>query len=363
MSIFVDISKEFVQIPPIDESYLAAKALKASKNLKNTRKPSVIKVFEPITYITPNDVVVENYWRKPVALFNPGAILKNKKLLVFPRTIFDYYNYVSSIGLFELDIEDLLSRALGKPIRMRIIMSPRYIWELGRGTEDPRVVECEEKFRILYTAVARGLRGIHPLQGFAELGKDLSEISRKFLRLRVDEGYYVPISWKDSALLDPCTSKGFILTRPTLRYGDSYAEVSWRGFADLEKGYVDSETLEPLLTPEEWEYKTGWSTNALQISSNEYVIGWHSVLKGLVYVNGLALISKDGELLAVSDYLLVPERIEELYGDVPGVIFGCGLIKYKEKLLWIGGAADTVIGIYVTELEKALEALRPLKKY
>jgi len=139
-------------------------------------------------------------------------------------------------------------------------------------------------------------------------------------------------------------------------------EVCWRGYADLGEGLVEEDSLEPVLTPQEWEGKVGWSTNAVELSPNEYLVGWHAMLKSGVYVNGLALISKEGEMLAVSDYLLIPQGVEELYGDRPGVIFGCGLVKYGEKLLWVGGAADTAIGIYVADLDKALESLRSIRR-
>jgi len=276
--------------------------------------------------------------------------------------VFEYYWYVSSVGYFALSVERLLEGSYERPIRARIVMFPRYYWEMGKGAEDPRVASCGERLKILYTAVAYTARGVHPLQGYAELGKDFSEISRGYLRIKIGGEHYVPTSWKDSALLDPCSPRGYMLIRPTLSLGDRYIEVSWRGYADLEDRSIDSEAMEPVLTPEEWELKTGWSTNALELSANEYLVGWHAVLRNGVYVNGLAMVSKEGELLGVSDYLLVPERPEELYGDRPGVIFGCGLIRYKEKLIWIGGVADTAIGIYAADLEKALESLRPFKK-
>jgi len=362
LDILADPSKDLIPMPLEEESYLAVKALRFSKAMRGLRKPTMVKIFEPVTYIAPTDVAIENYWRTPIALFNPGAIVENKRMMIFPRTIFDYYWYVSSVGYIDLDIDRILSGSYNKPIRMKIIMYPRYYWELGKGTEDPRVAKCEEKLRILYTAVAFTLKGIHPLQGFAELRRDFSEISRKFLRIKIEDKHYVPISWKDSALLDPCITRGYILTRPTLRFGDNYVEINWRGYANFEESSIDFETLEPVLVPEEWEIKTGWSTNTIQISSNEYLVGWHSVLKNGIYVNGIALVSKEGELLALSDYLLVPQRIEELYGDRPGVIFGCGLIRYKEKLIWIGGVADVAIGIYVTDLDKVFEILKPVKK-
>ena len=55
---------------------------------------------------------------------------------------------------------------------------------------------------------------------------------------------------------------------------------------------------------------------------------------------------------------MVPKGIEEEYGDRPLVIFGDGLLAYKEKLIWVGGISDYGIGIFMTDLDKALEKIR-----
>jgi predicted GH43/DUF377 family glycosyl hydrolase len=73
-------------------------------------------------------------------------------------------------------------------------------------------------------------------------------------------------------------------------------------------------------------------------------------------------VDGDGNLLAVSDYLLEPKGLKEDYGDRPHVIFGCGLAKYGKYLLWIGGISDYAIGVFATELHKVMEKLRWIKR-
>ena len=105
--------------------------------------------------------------------------------------------------------------------------------------------------------------------------------------------------------------------------------------------------------------KIGWSTNVMKLSSNEYLVGWHGIFgEDLSYRNGLAIIDGEGNLLALSNYLLAPEGLEEEYGDRPLVIFGDALVKHKECLLWIGGVSDYAIGIYLTENKKVFEKLK-----
>ena len=61
---------------------------------------------------------------------------------------------------------------------------------------------------------------------------------------------------------------------------------------------------------------------------------------------------------AVSDYLLVPQGIDEWVRNRYGVIFGCGLVKYNDQLIWVGGISDWAIGIFHTDFEKAMSQMR-----
>ena len=68
--------------------------------------------------------------------------------------------------------------------------------------------------------------------------------------------------------------------------------------------------MKPVLFPEKWELKAGWSTNTVKIGFNEYLVGWHAIHKETnAYLNGFCLISDDERLLAVSDYLLAPKLL------------------------------------------------------
>ena len=72
-------------------------------------------------------------------------------------------------------------------------------------------------------------------------------------------------------------------------------------------------------------------------------------------------MDRDGDLLAISNYLLAPRGLEESYGDRPLVIFGDGLVRHGEHLIWIGGISDYGIGIFIAELEEALGKLKRIK--
>jgi len=339
------------------EERLKAKALEALGRLRGARRPETSDVFERLAYVFPRDLSVSGYPREPRAAFNPGALLRGRRLLVFPRLVFDYYGYTSSIGLFEVDVEELLSRSLSKPVKARILLWPRELWEF-KGCEDARASELGGRIQLLYTGYGYHPRGreleLKWVQGFAELDEGLRELKRGFFTV-AGGGERVAPKMKDSALLRLTGSRAALLCRPTL----DGVQVCWRAEADLGGLEIPEDSVEPVLVHEEWETHVGWSTNALQLSSNEWLVGWHGVLRSdLSYRNGLAVVDGDGRLLAVSDYLLAPRGLVEEYGDRPLVIFGCGLVKYEELLLWVGGISDYAIGFFAVELEKALEKLK-----
>lgn len=333
-----------------------------SKN-KGLRKPRVNDIFERILYIGPDDLLIVNYLKKrPVASFNPGALLDLEKnvLEVFPRIVFDYYWYVSSVGYFTLSINNLeKGRSFNNPIETKLIIWPEHRWELAKGIEDPRVMKVNDVYYVLHTSVAPDKNGILPLQGYTILDRNFNIIRKNYLKIWDGKEEYIPQSWKDSAFLDPPSKEVWFLTRPTIEG----LEVGWRGIVNIDEGLVYADSLEPILPFEDFELKVGWSTNAIRITQNEYLIGWHAESKeDLFYRNGLAVINNEGELLGITDYILSPKGIIEFYGDRPGVIFGCGLIKYKEFIYWIGGVSDYAIGIFKSSLDKIFETIKWIKK-
>lgn len=353
------------RIPSINiiEEELFKKARDFNFSMRGIRKSDTKDIFERKLYIFPGDLIVTNYSRKhPVAAFNPGAVLENETLYVFPRLLFEYYMNISSIGVFLLNIEDVLNNRMKKPIDVRIIIWPRELWNF-RGCEDPRVTIKGDHYYMLFTGYGFFLRNDKLtdaiVQAYTVLNRDFREVSRrKFFRIVSSGGEEIIPFTKDSAFIDIGDRKSRVLTRPSIRNID----IGWSGIIDLENGHVELDSLRPSLWFEPWEFKVGWSTNIVKLSSNELLIGWHGVLKeDYSYRNGLAIVSPEGEVLAITNYILAPHGILEEYGDRPLVIFGNGLVHYKEFLMWIGGISDYAIGLFITEINKALETMKWIK--
>jgi len=347
------------------EYRLYLKAIDLLKSSRGIRRNRVNDVFTRRLYIvSEQDILVENYLRRrPKMAFNPGALLDGETLSVFPRLIFDYYTYTSSIGVFKLNVEDLINGEVNLPVHARIILWPKMLWEF-RGCEDARVFKADNDLIILYTGYGylseNGRLNTAIVQAYGRFDKYYNCTSRNYFKIKTsDDEIFLPKANKDSTFIDVKADETAILTRPLIKD----VEICWRGMANLLEAVIYEDSMEPVLPFEDWEWKVGWSTNAVRISSNEYLVGWHGVHReDYSYRNGLALVDEEGKLLAVSDYLLAPKDLNEEYGDRPFVIFGNGLAVYKENLIWVGGVSDYAIGFFITELDKALEQLKWIKE-
>ena len=171
-------------------------------------------------------------------------------------------------------------------------------------------------------------------------------------------GDYVPPAWKNTVVVNNLGNSLVILTRPLIEGH----EVVWRGEVERSTWTVDPESMEVSLVAEPFEIKVGISTPPIRLGANELLVGWHAILKDdFSYRNGFAVVTPDGEVIGITEYLLVPSTIEEMYGDRPMVIYGSGLVKKDEFVYWIGGVADYGIGVYRAEIDEVLEHVKWLR--
>ncbi len=335
------------------EDVLYKKIEKIPAGLRENKNEEVFKIRN---YISPEDLSISNYIRrKPLASFNAGALEKDGKVYIFPRLIFDYYNYTSSVGVLSLNVEELISGKWKVPLKTKIILWPQFSWEF-LGCEDPRVYAFNDEIYMLYTG--KGYRGDgkrRDVLAFAKLNSSFESVKKDFFKIKREDEYFLPNFMKDSAFVKENGGKFTILIRPEFKE----VKACWKAEAVLEEMSISYETMEPIMIPEKWEERIGWSTNVVKISQNSYLVGWHAIVKeDLSYRNGIALIDEKGKLLAVSDYLLIPRGINEEYGDRSQVIFGDGLILHDDLLIWIGGMSDYAIGVFVAKVDDVLKKLK-----
>lgn len=79
---------------------------------------------------------------------------------------------------------------------------------------------------------------------------------------------------------------------------------------------------------------------------------------GLVYRLGLALLDLKNPRKVIarsSEWVFAPETDYEQSGLVPNVVYTCGALLRGEEVWMYYGAADTVIGLAVANLQQLLD--------
>ncbi len=331
---------------------------------RGLRAPYTEDIFQRRAYISPEEIWVANYLRRrPLAAFNPGAVLEGEVVHLFPRLVFDYYGYASAIGYLAFSLEDLLGGRFPRPLEVRIVLYPEEGFEAVRGCEDARAHLRGDRFFLFYTAVGKlgdtrntDSKDVYTAAlALAELDRDLRPLRKGLVRLGLQpEG--------DLGLILPTKNATFLegdalLLRPSLA---GVPDLGWQGRLNLQN--LKAFGLRPVLPPEAFEYKVGWSTNALRLPDGTYLVGFHGIFReDLSYRHGLARFSPQGELMGLSHhYLLAPQGLYEKFGDRPLTLYGNGLFLHGEELVWIGGVGDYAIGVFTAPLEEALKRVHPL---
>ncbi|RKY69391.1 MAG: glycosidase [Candidatus Latescibacterota bacterium] len=279
------------------------------------------------------------------AVFNPGATKHDGKVLLLVRV-------EDMRGFSHLT----LARSKDGKSDWRISSTPalkpnlRYKEELW-GLEDPRIVWLEERQEYAITYVSFSTGG--PLISLA-LTKDFQTFTRF--------GALLPPEDKDASLFPRLINGQFVLIhRPIIR-GEAHIWICsspdlthWgkhRMLIPVRPGWWDSHRVglgpPPLETPEGW------------------LIIYHGVrvtASGSLYRVGLALLDLEQPwkiICRCDDWVFAPSENYERVGDVPGVVFPSGAIINPEtnELHLYYGAADTVVGLAIADMNQLVEYVR-----
>lgn len=108
------------------------------------------------------------------------------------------------------------------------------------------------------------------------------------------------------------------------------------------------------------EEKLGIGPPPLEIEEKVMMV-FHGVDPEKVYRVGVVfMIMRDNLVLfkELADPILEPEAPYERKGEVENVVFPCGAIKQKDRILIYYGGGDRVVGLAILNLEEIIELLK-----
>lgn len=306
----------------------------------------------PTTLLTrypANPILTAADWPVPVnAVFNPAACHCHGETVLLCRVedcrgISHLWAARSTDGFtnWRIDPEPLLSPTPG-------------VEEEQWGFEDARVVFVEELDRWVITCTAYGPPG--PAVFLAT--SDFRTVERR--------GLMMPPEDKNAAVLPRrINGEWVLLHRPVTVHSGPKAEIWLSRSHDLEAWRAP----ERILGTREgawWDsLRVGIGPPPLE-TDDGWLLFYHGVRRtvaGDVYRVGLALLDRDEPkrvLRRSPDWVLAPQAPYERVGDVPNVVFPCGLIHEPAtgELRLYYGAADTCVAAATARLDEVLAYLR-----
>jgi predicted GH43/DUF377 family glycosyl hydrolase len=296
-----------------------------------------------------NPILTAADWPYPVnAVFNPAAAQLGEATVLLARvedlTGISHLSVARSgngVDDWTIDPEPLLAPAEG-------VESEQW------GFEDARVVFVDELDRWVITCTAYGPAG--PAVYLATTS-DFTTVERHGIVRQPED--------KNAALLPQrIDGKWILFHRPKTEYGGSRGEILLSRSADL----VSWSTPEQVMQPREGAW---WDSLRIGIgppplrTEHGWLLIYHGVketIAGGIYRVGLALTDIDEPMRVLHrlpEWILGPSVACERQGDVPNVVFPCGLVHDagSDQIRLYYGAADTSICLATAQLEDLLAAL------
>lgn len=292
-----------------------------------------------------NPILSADDWPYPVhAVFNVGATLlpDGQTLLlcrVEDRTGHSHLSAARSKNGIDGWVIDPKPTLLRDPEHY-----PEELW----GIEDPRITFVEElgKYVVAYTAFSRSGPGVA-----LALTEDFRTFERYGLVMQPDD--------KDAALLPRRIDGNFALVHRPI--ADSGAHV-WISFSPDLRNWGGHKLLLPARRGAWWDAnKVGLSPPLIE-TPRGWLMLYHGVrhtASGALYRLGIALFEKerlDHCLLRGDSWIFGPEAPYEQRGDVPNVVFPCGLTigADHDTIHLYYGAADTCVALATGSIRSLL---------
>ncbi|HLX18754.1 MAG TPA: hypothetical protein VKR23_01265 [Gaiellaceae bacterium] len=296
-----------------------------------------------------NPILTAADWPYPAnAVFNPAAATLDGETVLLAR--------VEDLrGISHLTVARSANGADDWSVDFQPLLAPADdVTSEQWGFEDPRVVWVEELERWVITCTAYGPAGPAVYLATTE---DFATVERHGIVRHPED--------KNAALLPHrIDGRWVMLHRPKTEFGGAHGEIVLSRSADLVSWSVPEQVLQP---------RDGAWWDSLRIgigppplwTEHGWLLLYHGVkdtVSGQLYRVGLALLDLEEPtrvLGRLPNWVLAPFEPYERAGDVPNVVFPCGLIHDEAtgKVRIYYGAADNSICLATAQLDDLLAAV------
>lgn len=299
-----------------------------------------------------NPILSATDWPYPVnAVFNPGAAVVDGETVILARvealTGISHLTVARSangVDTWSVESEPLLAPGNG-------VRSEQW------GFEDPRAVWVSELDRWVITCTAYGPAG--PAVYLATT-TDFRTVERHGIVKQPED--------KNAALLpDRIDGNWILFHRPMTAFGGSRGEILLSRSVDLRSWSAPEQVLQPRSGAWWDSLRIGIGPPPLKTERGWLVIyhGVKETVAGTIYRVGLALVGLDEPTRVLgrsADWVFAPLAPYERQGDVPNIVFPCGLVHdaASGEVRLYYGAADTSICLATASLDELLDAVVPL---
>jgi predicted GH43/DUF377 family glycosyl hydrolase len=295
-----------------------------------------------------NPVLIAADWPYPVnAVFNPAAAAANGETVLLARV-------EDRRGISHLTVARSANGLDGWAIDSKPLLAPN--GETGEqwGFEDARVVWVDELDRWVITCTAYGPAG--PAV-FLATTEDFHTVERVGIIRQPED--------KNAALLPHrIDGRWVLLHRPKTQYGGARGEILLSRSDDLISWSAPEQVLQPR-TGAWWDsLRIGLGPPPLR-TEHGWLLIYHGVKEtvgGEIYRVGLALLDLNEPtrvLRRLPNWILAPLAPYERIGDVPNVVFPCGLVhdSGSDEVRLYYGAADSSICVATARLHDLIDAV------
>jgi predicted GH43/DUF377 family glycosyl hydrolase len=298
---------------------------------------------------TGNPILTAEDWPYPVnAVFNPAAAAIDGQTVLLARV-------EDRRGISHLAVARSANGMDGWRVDAAPLLAPdEEIASEQWGFEDPRTVWVDELDRWVITCTAYGPAGPGV---FLATTADFRSVERHGIVRHPED--------KNAALLPHrIDGRWVLLHRPKTEFGGARGEIVLSRSDDLVSWSAPEQVLQPRAGAWWDSLRIGLGPPPLR-TEHGWLLVYHGVketVAGEIYRVGLALIDLDEPtrvLRRVSGWVLAPLAPCERTGDVPNVVFPCGLLHDAEtgEVRLYYGAADSFICVATAQLDDLLDAV------